>query len=74
MDKLKVIKIGGNVIDNPDALETFLEAFAAVSGPKILVHGGGAIASRTLKNLFMKLGKFPPNNNTTLTINFGNIR
>ena len=51
MDKLKVIKIGGNVIDNPDALETFLEAFAAVSGPKILVHGGGAIASRTLKKM-----------------------
>ena len=51
MDKLKVIKIGGNVIDNPDALEAFLEAFAAVSGPKILVHGGGAIASRTLKKM-----------------------
>ncbi|MBR5035190.1 MAG: acetylglutamate kinase [Bacteroidales bacterium] len=51
MEKLKVIKIGGNVIDNPDALESFLEAFAAVPGAKILVHGGGAIASRTLKKM-----------------------
>jgi acetylglutamate kinase len=51
MEKLKVIKIGGNVIDNPDAMESFLKAFAAVSGTKILVHGGGAIASRTLKKM-----------------------
>jgi acetylglutamate kinase len=51
MELLKVIKIGGNVIDNPDALEAFLESFAAVPGAKILVHGGGAIASRTLKRM-----------------------
>lgn len=51
MEQLKVIKIGGNVIDNPQALEAFLESFAAVPSPKILVHGGGAIASRTLKRM-----------------------
>jgi len=51
MELLKVIKIGGNVIDNPDAMEAFLESFAAVPGAKILVHGGGAIASRTLKQM-----------------------
>lgn len=49
MEHLKVIKIGGNVIDNPQALEAFLEKFATIAGAKILVHGGGAIASRTLK-------------------------
>ncbi|MBQ3658649.1 MAG: acetylglutamate kinase, partial [Bacteroidales bacterium] len=48
METLKVIKIGGNVIDNPEALEAFLGIFAAMPGAKILVHGGGAIASRTL--------------------------
>lgn len=48
METLKVIKIGGNVIDNPEALEAFLGMFAALPGAKILVHGGGAIASRTL--------------------------
>ena len=51
METLKVIKIGGNVIDTPLALEAFLKDFAALPGAKILVHGGGAIASRTLKRM-----------------------
>lgn len=41
-----VIKIGGNVLDNPAALEQFLGDFASIKGPKILVHGGGKIATR----------------------------
>ena len=51
MENLKVIKIGGNVIDNPTALEAFLCDFASIPGAKILVHGGGAIASRTLEKM-----------------------
>jgi len=51
MEQLKVIKIGGNVIDNPAALESFLERFSTIEGAKILVHGGGAIASRMLKTM-----------------------
>lgn len=43
---LTVFKIGGNVIDNPDALRAFLAEFARFSGPKILVHGGGKEATR----------------------------
>lgn len=46
MDKLFVIKIGGNVIDNEDFLRSFLADFAAVEGKRLLVHGGGKIASR----------------------------
>lgn len=46
MKNLFVIKIGGNVIDNPAALENFLADFAAIRAPKILVHGGGKIATR----------------------------
>ena len=46
MEKLFVVKIGGQVIDKDDHLRRFLSDFAAVSGPKILVHGGGAIATR----------------------------
>lgn len=42
---LKVIKIGGNVVDNPEKLERFLTDFARLEGPKILVHGGGKIAT-----------------------------
>ena len=46
MAELKVIKIGGNVIDNDLALERFLRDFAALEGRKILVHGGGKLATR----------------------------
>ena len=42
---LQVIKIGGNVIDNESQLHGFLESFAAIPGKKILVHGGGKIAT-----------------------------
>lgn len=45
-DKLFVIKIGGNVIDNEEALQSFLKDFAQVKGHKVLVHGGGKVASR----------------------------
>ncbi|ERJ58544.1 acetylglutamate kinase [Sphingobacterium paucimobilis] len=43
---LNIIKIGGNVIDDDIQLEAFLEKFAAIPGKKILVHGGGKIATR----------------------------
>ena len=43
---LQVVKIGGNVIDNPSALAGFLTDFASLEGPKILVHGGGKIATQ----------------------------
>ena len=48
---LTVVKIGGNVIDNEDALEAFLADFAALDGCKILVHGGGKIATKTAESL-----------------------
>lgn len=45
MKKLSVIKIGGNVIDNSEKLHQFLQDFKALSGDKILIHGGGKIAT-----------------------------
>jgi acetylglutamate kinase len=45
MNKLFIIKIGGNVLDNPAALDVFLRDFAAIKEPKILIHGGGKIAT-----------------------------
>lgn len=42
---LQIIKIGGNVINNEDALTSFLKDFSAIEGPKILVHGGGKKAT-----------------------------
>lgn len=44
--RIKVIKIGGNVIDNAEALADFCEKFRRLAGPKVLVHGGGKEASR----------------------------
>ena len=41
MEKITVVKIGGNVIDDPAALRGFLADFASLPGAKILVHGGG---------------------------------
>jgi len=46
MEQLYVIKIGGNVIDNDLALVAFANDFAAIKGKKILVHGGGKIATK----------------------------
>ncbi|AQG78385.1 acetylglutamate kinase [Spirosoma montaniterrae] len=51
MTPLTVIKIGGNVIDNPAALSQFLTAFAKLPGAKILVHGGGKIATQVAEKL-----------------------
>ena len=43
---IQVIKIGGNVVDNPEALERFISDFAQIEGRKILIHGGGKLATR----------------------------
>lgn len=45
-DLIRVVKIGGNVIDNPAALASFLDDFAKMPGRKMLVHGGGKEATR----------------------------
>ncbi len=51
MESLKLVKIGGNVIDNTEAFAQFLDVFAQEKGHKILVHGGGKIASKLCKDL-----------------------
>lgn len=48
---IKVVKIGGNVIDNEAALAQFVVDFAALEGPKVLVHGGGKLATRLAEKL-----------------------
>jgi len=45
MKQLTIIKIGGNVIDNSEKLHQFLLDFRAIPGDKILIHGGGKIAT-----------------------------
>ena len=55
MERITVVKIGGNVIDNPAALERFVERFAALPGAKILVHGGGKLATRLAERLELEV-------------------
>ena len=50
---IKVIKIGGNVVDNPELLAEFVKDFAAMPGMKVLIHGGGVLASQMQKSMGM---------------------
>jgi len=49
--ELHIIKIGGNVIDNSENLHHFLKDFTSLDGYKILVHGGGKIATQLSETL-----------------------
>lgn len=51
MEELKIIKIGGGIIDDAPGLRRFLQLFAQVEGRKVLVHGGGKGANDMLKAL-----------------------
>lgn len=51
MEKLSLVKIGGNIIDQPEKLDDFLSKFTQISGHKVLVHGGGKLATSLSKKL-----------------------
>lgn len=46
-----VVKVGGNIIDDEARLEAFLSDFSALPGAKVLVHGGGKLATRMASDL-----------------------
>ncbi|NIJ55528.1 acetylglutamate kinase [Dyadobacter arcticus] len=48
---LYIVKIGGNVIDNPEVCSAFLNDFIKLNAPKILVHGGGKVATEIAAKL-----------------------
>ena len=51
-EKLSIVKIGGNIIEDDVSLNAFLKLFSNLEGKKILVHGGGKRAT----NIASKLG------------------
>src|SRR6267154_250770 len=51
MESLYVVKIGGNIIDDEQLLSSFLKKFAAIGNKKILIHGGGKLATRMAEKL-----------------------
>lgn len=48
---LSIVKIGGNIVDNPNALESFLNDFHKLEGRKLMIHGGGVMASKMSNQL-----------------------
>ncbi len=50
-EKIYIIKIGGNVINDEEQLSLFLKQFSTINEKKILVHGGGKLASTLSKRM-----------------------
>ena len=50
-EPLLIVKIGGNIIDDEEKLSSFLSLFASIEGNKILVHGGGKLATQLASQL-----------------------
>jgi len=45
MQQLTIVKVGGKIVEDPDSLTAFLKEFSLIAGYKILVHGGGRLAT-----------------------------
>ncbi len=55
MDKILVVKVGGNLINNNDVFNRFLKYFAKIQSKKILVHGGGNQVTKMCKKLNLEI-------------------
>lgn len=53
-EKLTIVKIGGAILENETALDDLLAAFVQLEEKKLLVHGGGIIATQLARDLGMK--------------------
>lgn len=51
MEKLTIVKVGGGILENPAQLDALVDRFAQIGGHKILVHGGGKVATQMAKQL-----------------------
>jgi len=51
MNQLTIVKVGGKVVEDPELLAVFLNGFAQISGYKILIHGGGSMATQIAEKL-----------------------
>ena len=49
--KLKIVKIGGKIIEDENKLRDFLQDFAQIEDHKILLHGGGSLATELAERL-----------------------
>ncbi len=51
---LTLVKVGGNLIEDETALQQFVSIFNRINGPKVLVHGGGKVATKLAAKLGVK--------------------
>ena len=51
MKNITIVKVGGAVVEDEARLEALLDDFAALEGPKMLVHGGGRRATKVAEAL-----------------------
>ena len=51
MTKLTIIKVGGQIVEEPETLKQLLADFSKIQGHKVLVHGGGRAATRIATQL-----------------------
>ena len=52
--RLTLVKVGGNIIENDQELQEFIAAFGSIKGYKLLVHGGGKVATKMAERLGVK--------------------
>ena len=55
MEKLTIIKVGGKVVENTSSLQKLLVNFSSIDGLKILVHGGGNIATELANKMGLEV-------------------
>lgn len=51
MDRLTIIKVGGKVVEEPELLQALLDQLKKITGNKMLVHGGGRLATQIAEKL-----------------------
>lgn len=51
MQQLTIVKVGGAILEAPDRCAATLHAFAQLPAPKLLVHGGGRLATTLAQQL-----------------------
>jgi len=54
---ISVVKIGSNIVNEPTRLAEFLTNFQKLPDPKILVHGGGELATEMAERLGLEVKK-----------------
>ena len=51
LEQIDVVKIGGYLINEEEGLASFLDAFVECASPRILIHGGGRLATELATKL-----------------------